>query len=155
MPSFNTVPQMLKFILNDIEDALMQQVNLEMQEILRQKISSNVYSRGSSYDRTYTLLNSVDSKLYRDGSYNINVDVWNNEKLMQLTTYPSWTGGSTDNRDMIVEWVNDGHGMSGNTGDLAPQPATNFIEDARSTINNSLDKLLMTALKRIGVRMVK
>lgn len=135
-------------IRNELELAVRQSVSIKAEESLRSSIDEHVYARSSSGDfRTGSLKESVDSRIEKE-SDEIILSVFNNQNKM-TQNYPSVDARyPDDNRENIVLWLNDGHGGIWN------YQATNFIEHARDSINNSFENWLKQSLMQRGIKVI-
>jgi hypothetical protein len=86
--------------------------------------------------------------LKNDGGDDLVLSVYNNKDKM-TQNYPSLghsEGSSNDNRDKIVEWLNDGH------RGIWTYAETGFIQDAKTGINNNILRWLLIGLKNKGIK---
>lgn len=144
---YKTLNGLVKGIEKELNDVLKESVGKATEEELKRSIDLKVYGRQSSgIFRTGSLKNSVFSEVTKgDEGDDLVLSTYNNKEKM-TQTYPSVVkGGSADNRDMIVEWLNDGHG---GIWDYAP---TNFIEEARGNINKNVLRWLLIGLRNKGI----
>lgn len=145
---YKTINSLAKGIENELNDILKDSVSKPSEEELKRSIDLHVYARQSSGRfRTGSLKNSVFSEVVGDanGDDDLVLQVYNNKSKM-TQRYPSVVkSNSQDNRDNIVEWLNDGH------GGIWDYEKTNFIESAREQINKNVLRWLLIGLRKKGI----
>ena len=147
---YRTLNTLLGGIEKEITSVLRESVAKASEEELKRSIDRKVYARQSSgLFRTGSLKNSVFSEVLKnDGGDDLVLSVYNNKDKM-TQNYPSLGHGessSNDNRDKIVKWLNDGH------RGIWDYEATNFIQDAKTGINNNILRWLLIGLKNKGIK---
>ena len=147
---YRTLNTLLGGIEKEIGNVLRESVAKASEEELKRSIDKKVYARQSSgLFRTGSLKNSVFSEVLKnDGGDDLVLSVYNNKDKM-TQDYPSLghgEGSSNDNRDKIVKWLNDGH------RGIWDYEATNFIQDAKTGINNNVLRWLLIGLRNKGIK---
>lgn len=124
---------------------------------LKDNIKATVYSKPDPkyYTRSYSMMNSVRGYVTRDNDLQTIISIYPDPSNMtgfpdpKFKNYLSLAGmGSDDNRDMIVEWLNEG--TSGSP--IYNHPAHKFMDktadEAGIIARGKLNKALYKASKR-------
>lgn len=112
---------------------------------MKNNIIDTVYSQPKGeYERKFAMLHSVASKIVEDSNIATEIEVSPETERMTYD-YPSWYG-SSDNKDMIVEWLNNGVGEKS----LYPHPAHQFMEMTAEQVAEIVSEALSKAFARIA-----
>lgn len=145
--SADTLSQLMAIIKSNVESAVKEDLAIEAEKELDKNMDSTVYKptdNYSTYQHTHAMRNAIDNEVKSSGS-EIELEVFSNPEKM-LYDYPSVSKKSSqDNRDMIVGWLNYGH------GGIWDYPEQLFIEKTQESMNSNAKKILKKALKKRGI----
>jgi len=112
MPIFGTTDEIDAYILGVTTNEVVEAVIDFGKPILNQTVNHEVYRYAGNhvndhYEHTFGLMDSAETQVSTYGKANVSkrVHFW----LKPKGKYPSEYGGSTDNSDKIVDWMNNGH----------------------------------------------
>ena len=140
MPVFDTVAKLNSYVESNTMKEIAKIASDYGAEVLREKIMNSVYRRQAkpSYTRTKSMLNSVASFMSGSGA-NREVQTYPDKNKM-TEKYPSQyfgRGGSLDNRDNIVLWLDGGHKGYYNRRPVDYKP-TNFMAKSMEKLEKTL-----------------
>ena len=158
MPTFETREQLSNYVTNVTLPEMEEYLREFSQEELVQALRDNVYNGNQgSYDNTYSLLSAVDSKSLESKSglkTDIEITTLIDPKLMDYDYGSYYENGKEDNRENIVDWLNNGHGGF-YKGYSINYTGRQFIEKAQKIINKTGKSRLSKYLKMIGYKIGK
>lgn len=162
MPLFETKEQISAYVktvtIPEIEAIIRENNELILTEELLDTVYTN--ANNSSYDNTYSLLGAVDTtnvSVSTGANTDIDLYTWIDPNKMDYD-YPSYLNedgsikydnGNYDNRNNIVEWLNNGH------GGVRSYIGQRFIESAQKIINKTTKSTVAKRLKSIGYQISK
>jgi hypothetical protein len=122
-----------KELVNQLAQETLQEVKDDCVELFKQSISDKVYSAYTpvEYQRTYQLLNNVNSHINKDNELYIFSD-------MTYENYHSAVDGS-DVSNFVAGWIEDGHDSNSLTiNEYEHYKPREYLEEAKQLIDNSL-----------------
>lgn len=124
-----------------------------LRDELRDAIDKTVYKNppsGSNYSRTYAMRKSADTEIIKEND-GYDIKVFNNPDKMDYDYHSAYSSGNLDNRNNIVEWLNNGHG--GFFQRPVNYKATNFLLLSYARINAKSSALFRKSAKKSGYKM--
>jgi len=155
MPIFEGRADLMAYVQNVTLPEISEKIENINEDILQEKIRTNVYSNASSsdfYENTFSLLNALNSSSIKYGS-DIDIQTFIDENMLTYN-YESYYDGNADNRENIVKWLNDGHGGY-YKGYSINYEGRHFIEDSQKEINLTMKKRISNFLRNIGYKLSK
>ena len=130
--------------INEARKTLLTIIAEEVVVAMKNNITDTVYSKPEGdYERKFAMLHSVASKVTEDSFFTTEIEI-SPEPDRMTYDYHSWYG-SSDNRDMIVEWLNNG-----TDNKFYPHPAHNFIGLTAEQVADIVSEALSKAFARIA-----
>lgn len=162
MPLFETKEQISAYVKTVTIPEIEAMIRENNELILTEELLDTVYANAnnSSYDNTYSLLGAVDTtnvSVSQGVNTEVNLYTWIDPNKMDYNYHSylnedgsiKYEGGNYDNRNSIVEWLNNGH------GGVRTYIGKYFIESAQKLVNKTTKSYVSKGLKALGYRIGK
>lgn len=144
----STLQQVISYTKTVVEATLRKEITDYIIEIYQEMFRRTVYSlpEGDNYERTMSAYDATRTIINNTGSGH-SIELFSDPNFM-VSDYPSWVeGGSQDNKDSIVNWLN-----YGTSSPYFSHPAHNFIGLSEAEISKKLNSFFIKTLRSKGLR---
>jgi hypothetical protein len=155
MPIFENLSSLLHYVGTVTIDEMAIEVQRGNEEELLSQLRDNVYNTPSDgqYERTFGLLDAVTTNtVFIGGGKDRTIELETYIEPSQLPhDYESMYTGNADNREHIVNWLENGHGGYYMNRAISYKPRK-FLSKSRKKINNETKKRIIKRLKAKGYK---